>query len=157
MNFKGKNNPNWKGGISKDPDHLKFLNARWCIKNKEKIRVYDKLWHKTHKDYRKEYWQRYYHEHPQLKNRQCERERKLYLNNRRRARKMNAEGSHTLQDWKNLKKKYYYKCLHCGKKEPEIKLTEDHIIPLTKDGTDFIDNIQPLCRSCNSHKSNSIS
>lgn len=79
-------------------------------------------------------------------------ERKLYLNNRRRARKMNAEGSHTFGEWELLKRQYGYTCPHCGKKEPEIVLTEDHIIPLSKGGSDYIENIQPLCRRGNSEK-----
>ena len=79
-------------------------------------------------------------------------ERKLYLNARRRAIKINAEGSHTQKEWEDLKKKYNYTCLACRIKEPKIKLTEDHIIPLSKDGSDYIENIQPLCRSCNSIK-----
>lgn len=83
-------------------------------------------------------------------------ERKLYLNARRRARKKNAEGSHTFGEWKLLKKQYGYCCPWCEKCEPEIKLTEDHIIPLSKGGSDYIENIQPLCRSCNSIKYNKI-
>jgi len=75
----------------------------------------------------------------------------LYTNNRR-ARKLQAKGSHTDEEWQGLKAFYNFKCLRCGKQEPEIKLTRDHIIPLTQDGSDSIDNIQPLCARCNSKK-----
>ncbi len=76
----------------------------------------------------------------------------LYTNNRR-ARKLFAKGSHTDEEWQVLKAKYNFKCLCCGKQEPEIKLTRDHIRPLILGGSDSIDNIQPLCAKCNSKKS----
>jgi hypothetical protein len=44
-------------------------------------------------------------------------------------------------------------CLKCGSVE---KLTIDHIIPITKGGTDFISNLQTLCLFCNISKSNRI-
>ena len=77
---------------------------------------------------------------------------KLFLNERRRALKLNANGSHTIGDWETLKTQYNWTCPSCKKKEPVISLTEDHIIPLSKGGSDNIENIQPLCRSCNSRK-----
>jgi 5-methylcytosine-specific restriction endonuclease McrA len=72
-----------------------------------------------------------------------------HLKSRRYARERNAIGSHTLQEWEDLKIEFNNRCAFCrGKK----KLTKDHIIPLSEGGTDYIDNIQPLCRNCNSRK-----
>ena len=73
-----------------------------------------------------------------------------------RIRKIKAEGSHTFNEWENLKAQYNWTSPCCRKSEPDIKLTEDHIIPLSKGGSDNIENIQPLCRSCNSKKYNKI-
>ena len=79
-----------------------------------------------------------------------------FYNRRRQNRKKNIIGSHTFDEWEMLKKQYNYTCLCCNKKEPEIKLTEDHIIPVSKNGNDYIENIQPLCGSCNSKKHTKI-
>lgn len=78
--------------------------------------------------------------------------RKLFLNNRRRVMKICAEGYHSQGEWELLKKQYGYICPSCGKPEPSIVLTEDHIIPLSKGGSDYIENIQPLCKNCNCKK-----
>jgi len=76
--------------------------------------------------------------------------------NKRNRIKRNAEGSLTFGEWENLKAQYNWTCPACGRKEPKIKLTEDHIIPLSKGGSDNIENIQPLCQSCNSKKHTKI-
>ena len=67
-------------------------------------------------------------------------------------RKFTANGSHSIDEWEDIKKQYKYTCPSCYRYEPYIKLTEDHIVPLSKGGSDYIDNIQPLCQSCNSRK-----
>ena len=71
---------------------------------------------------------------------------------KRRAFKKQTSSSYTLGEWELLKKQYGYRCPLCGKKEPEITLTIDHIIPLSKGGSNYIENIQPLCKPCNSKK-----
>ncbi len=77
-------------------------------------------------------------------------EKKRLYQLHRRARKLYAEGSHTAQEWLDLCVLYSNKCLCCGR--PNVKLTADHIVPLSKGGSDYIDNIQPLCAPCNSSK-----
>lgn len=69
--------------------------------------------------------------------------------NIRRAREVSAAGSHTELEWSALCVFYEWKCLRCNK---QVALTKDHICPLSRGGGNSIDNIQPLCRSCNSRK-----
>lgn len=71
---------------------------------------------------------------------------------KRRARKRQLPGSHTLKDWQDLCRSFHGRCVRCGVKG---KLTRDHVIPITdKRSSNDISNIQPLCYSCNSSKGN---
>ena len=73
-----------------------------------------------------------------------------FYTRQRRYRKKHARGSHTLAQWKALVKFVGQKCVRCGCRS--LELTEDHILPLSVGGTNYIWNIQPLCGRCNSLK-----
>ena len=109
-------------------------------KNKERYREKARIWRKKNMD------------------------KVLFWNRRRELRERGVDGSHTFKEWGELKKKYSYRCSKCNILESKLKnmwydkrfwkLTEDHVIPLSKGGTDYIYNIRPLCISCNSSKGN---
>jgi len=80
-------------------------------------------------------------------------ERAMMIVKRRQARRKGADGSHTLEEWNELKESFDNRCARCGE---ETTLERDHVVALTNDGSDYIDNIQPLCRSCNAKKGNKL-
>jgi 5-methylcytosine-specific restriction endonuclease McrA len=69
---------------------------------------------------------------------------------RRRARKLDAEGDFTVEEFEALCEKYGNACLRCG--DREVLLTPDHVVPLSLGGSNLTENIQPLCSNCNSWK-----
>lgn len=106
---------------------LRISRADWRKEHSEEIKEYAKKWRKEN------------------------REITLAAAARRRARKAQTGGSYTAKQWEELKVLYGYKCLCCQR--TDVKLTADHVIPLSKGGTSNIENIQPLCQTCNLRKS----
>lgn len=78
-------------------------------------------------------------------------EKYKYKSRKRRLLKYNNGGKHSYSEFENLCSNFNGLCVRCFKKS---KLTADHIVPLSRGGSDSIENIQPLCQSCNSYKSN---
>jgi hypothetical protein len=60
----------------------------------------------------------------------------------------------TEKEWEQHKQKYENRCLCCGK--IGIRLVPDHVISLHVGGSHSLDNIQPLCSSCNLKKGTQI-
>lgn len=71
---------------------------------------------------------------------------------RRRANLRGCSEHHTAEEWEALKAACEYTCLACGRREPEVELTRDHVVPMSEGGSNAITNLAPLCRSCNSFK-----
>ena len=119
-------------------------------------------WRRTHSDRvnincRKHYWDKVVQQRTRKLAYQKANPEKMRANEaRRRTRKTQAGGSYTVAEWQALKAKYNATCLCCGRREPIIKLTADHVIPVIKGGSSEIRNIQPLCLPCNKSKYNKI-
>lgn len=110
--------------------------------NKAKRDAKTNEWHAAHKDRRAGYVAKCHKAKPE--------QYKLLRRVTEARRRSRYNGSYTVKEWKNLLEFYGNVCLCCGLAKP---LHADHVIPLSKGGTNVIGNIQPLCKSCNSAKS----
>jgi hypothetical protein len=71
----------------------------------------------------------------------------------RRAKRMNdakSQATHTPEEWAAVLAEVQGECVRCG--DNSSPLTKDHIVPVSDGGSDGIQNLQPLCQSCNSCK-----
>lgn len=84
------------------------------------------------------------------------RESKMLWEQRRRAARSGASGDITLTDWIRILERFNYICPSCGDPEPDIMLTLDHVVPLSRGGQHVPENVQPLCRHCNAVKHTTI-
>ena len=132
---------------AKNPERERERVRRWRAANREKFREQCRRHHANHRDERNAAAALRAREHYAAKP-------ELYRggSERRRERIKENGGSFTVQEWRALKKKYECRCLCCGKREPEIRLGPDHVVPVSLGGSNAIGNIQPLCFRCNNIK-----
>lgn len=130
----------------------RIRSERYKAKNEGVANARSKTWYEENKDRRREY---------DIKN-----ANKIYARNsayrktpkgslvskihgqNRRSRKRNAGGSYTHNDINNLLIMQKYKCPVCRTSIKE-KYHIDHIVPLSKGGSNWKENIQLLCPTCN--------
>lgn len=124
-------------------NHLKECterNNQWNEENPELVSGYKKKYNDTHPGYNNESSSKWRKTHP---------EEKLVLTRKRRAKLREVEGDITAEEWRTIVEIWGPNCLCCGEIKP---LTLDHIVPISFGGPHTVDNVQPLCLSCNSSK-----
>lgn len=151
-------------------ERQKVLAKKYRLANKEKRKEWSKKWWaknaeriKLKRLAEKDRWQLYFKEY-NLKNIEKRREQaRIWRNNnpdrsrisrKKQKHRRRALGNINFTEWITKVAMLGNKCQICFRTEPEIKITIDHIIPVSKGGTNHIDNLQPLCVGCNSKKHN---
>jgi len=140
--------------------HRKFYQ-KVVIFDQARLRKYaerSRSWYQETRPVRLEAVRRYRAEHPEYLVRKNEYEKmhpekRRIRENRRRAIKRNAPGSHTIREFYGLCESLHWRCVYCGTAVTKKTVSQDHKIPLSRGGSDSIENIAPSCRSCNFHKS----
>ena len=100
----------------------------WRVKMKAELREYARRYEETHPDASR------------------------LRSNKRRARELSAPGEHTTLQFMALCEIKNWECSYCGKHLTVKAATRDHITPLSRGGSNSIDNIAPSCIFCNVQK-----
>lgn len=141
-------------------ERIKQVNQHYAANNKEKIRESQRKWRIENAEHLRELNQRYKEKHAEKyriyyrEYRIANPEKEAAKIHTRRARRKAAKGNFTSIEWMDLCILYNNTCLSCGVNDKQ--LTPDHIIPLSKGGSNDINNIQPLCLTCNLKKGTKI-
>lgn len=120
----------------------------WNKNNIERRREIARNWSKRNRSKVSDYQRRWRHE----VNPEQAKFLNRYNSHTRRARLRKVKGSYTQQEWIKLLESFNNRCASCNVEDKPTrwgKLTIDHIIPISKGGSNSIDNIQPLCYHCN--------
>ena len=139
----------------KDPDDRRAYGREWMKRNVEKAREAMRRWRASHPDEHNAEKRAYYARHRAqilVQNAQYRREHPEIhraSSQNYRARKSTAQGSFTSAEWLALVEQYGGRCAYRGEAGP---LHADHRTPLSRGGSNFIDNIIPACRRCNLEK-----
>ena len=124
--------------LKKNAQKAREAVQRWRLAHPERHNAKNRLYYARHRDERKAHMVVYNREHPEVP---------LAKWQNYRARKRAATGSFTPAQW--LVESTGGRCAYCGGTKP---LEPEHRTPLSRGGSNTIDNIAPACHRCNARK-----
>jgi hypothetical protein len=127
-------------------EQVREKERRYRVEHVEQVREKKRRYRAEHIEQVREKDRRYYAQHPEQKRAQI---------NRRRARRLAAEGTHTAEDVQAQYGRQKGKCFWCGAKL-NGKYHADHVIPLVRGGTNWPSNIVCACAVCNTSKQDKL-
>jgi 5-methylcytosine-specific restriction endonuclease McrA len=116
--------------------------SKWRETNLERDRARGRRWAELHRERAKERTRAWQIANP---------DEAATLSRNWKARKRNADGSHSVEDIELIRLQQKDKCVYCMK-ELSGKGEVDHIIALSRGGTNYPANLQLVCRCCNASK-----
>jgi hypothetical protein len=133
-----------------NPERVRKRVHEWRKENPEKV----KSWQQENSEKDQESSRKWRQNNPEKY-----RESMRISRTKQRANRRQAEGFHSTKQWVDLNEQYGHHCLDCKKHKSEFPINPrtgrqrpvepDHIVPLSRGGTNWIWNIQPLCHDCN--------
>jgi 5-methylcytosine-specific restriction endonuclease McrA len=154
-------------------DRLREEQRLYREANKEKVAERKKQWQQgeSYKEYQKQYQQGHKLEISEQKHQYYLSNREQFLEKQRqylqtpqgrmvdkahrhnrKAQKRASQGSYTSEQLNEQFQRQKAKCYYCKKKLGKV-WHADHVVPLSKGGSNTIDNIVVACEACNLHKS----
>jgi len=142
----------------KDPERQRAYAREWLKRNPEKAREAVRRWSKAHPEQRRSAKRLYYARHRERHKAVMAAYHRAHpevlraKSNAYRARARAAEGRFTSEEWLAVVKDHGGRSAYCGGAGP---LQVDHRTPLSRGGTNSIDNVLPACGGCNAKKGQS--
>lgn len=138
----GSNAAYWRDYNSRNKEVRRAQSKEYYNLNVDKIKASGEIYRKENEEEIRRRKKEYY---------DANKEVVFAANRRRRGKLRDAEGTHTVQDVKSIYAEQDGECVYCG-----ADLLEgyhvDHIMPLALGGSNWPDNLQCLCPTCNLRK-----